>query len=382
MSPNGLESETRALSATLTSNIDKIRQLLAGDRFRSEAEICLGVVIPILVDLDWPVFDVHVVAPEFKIGTKKVDYALCYKPRKPSVLVEVKDLGKATGKGEKQLFEYCFEQGVPIAVLTDGRKWNLYLPAGKGSWEERRFARIDLINDDLTVAAGILTNYLHREEVLSGKGLKRAWRDYEAAWLQDEAASKYASVWRKLLSEPDPSLLELFLEEVRQETEVEPDRTRAAGFLRAQAGLAAKPSGQSDDGGTRRVQESSSKGQPSLTLRGQSETFKSSAQVLIAIFEKLASEDPEFCERFSKKFHGRTRRYVAKTKAQLYPDTPHLEKLSHPLPGGWWLATHLGNRTKVRRIKQACKVAGLEFGRDLVVHIPIGTAKKQEQPAS
>jgi len=386
----GSKTKPEASAGTLESTIDKIKQLLAAGKFRNEAEISLGVVIPILADLDWPVFDVQIVAPEFKIGARKADYALCKKPRKPSVLLEVKDLGKATDKGVKQLFEYCFEQGVQIAVLTDGQKWSLYLPAGHGGFEERRFAQIDLIVDDLPVAAGILTNYLHRKEILSGEGIKRAWRDYEAAQLQDVAASKYAPVWRKLLSGPNPSLLKLFLEEVQQETleevphetEVNPDPTRAAGFLRAQAGLAAKPAGQPKEGKKRSHGESSSNNQPSLTFRGQSESFESSVGLMIAIFEKLASENPEFCERFSEKFYGKTRNYLAKTKAQLYPGKPQFQKLSHPLPGGWWLATHCSNRTKVRWIKHACKVAGLEFGKDLVVHIPSRTAKKQEQPAS
>ena len=259
-------------------------------------------MIPILDGLGWPVFDVQVVAPEFKIGARKVDYALCHKEKKPLVLLKVKDLGKATEKGEKQLFEYAFKQGVPIAILTDGRNWSLYLPAGKGSFEERRFAQIDLIASDLTVAAGVLTNYLHRDEVESGKGLKRAWDVYEEDWLQKEAELKYPSVWRKLLSEPDPSLLELFVKEVRQETEVEPDPRRVAGFLRGQIGLGAKPSGQSNEGGKKGLQDSSSHGQPSLTFRGQTETFKSGVEAMVATFEKLSSENPEFCERFSKKF--------------------------------------------------------------------------------
>ncbi len=100
------------------------------------------------------------------------------------------------------------------------------------------------------------------------------------------------------------------------------------------------------------------------------------------LVQTLASEDPEFCERFLQKFYGRTRRYVAKTKARLYRDAPRFEGMSHPLPGGWWLATHCANSQKVRWIKDACEVAGLEFGTELVAHIPSRTANKQEQPAS
>lgn len=365
------------LPKTLISTIDDLKQLIAGRSFRSEAEISRGVVSRVLNELEWPVFDVQVVAPEFKIGTRKVDYALCHPPGRPSVLLEVKDLGKADGRGEKQLFEYCFHQGVPIAVLTDGRTWSFFFPAGQGTYEERRFARIDLIRDDPEDSARTLTDYLRADDVRSGQARKRAQHDYEAARLEREAASTYASVWKKLLSGPESSLLDLFSEKVQQATGVRPDRTGAAEFIRAQAGIAAGARDRSRKRRKEKGRDSIDKGQPSFTFRGQTETFKSAVEVMRAVFTKLASEDPEFCARFSEQHYGRVRRYVAKTKAQLYPGNPEREKDSYSLPGGWWLATHSSNKDKVNRIKDACQVAGLEFGRDLVISIPIGSQKKK-----
>lgn len=230
-----------ALLETLTSTIADLKQSIAAGSFRSEAEISRGVVTRILHRLAWPVFDVHVVTPEFKIGTRKADYALCHPPGKPSVLLEVKDLGKADGKGEKQLFEYCFHQGVPIAVLTDGRTWSFFFPAGQGSYQERRFALVDLVGDDPAASAKTLSDYLLAHDVQSGDARNRAQRDYEAARQEQEAASKYTSVWRKLLSRPEESLLlDLFREEVEQVTGVQPDRAGAAEFIRAQAPIAAE----------------------------------------------------------------------------------------------------------------------------------------------
>ena len=86
---------------------------------------------PVLRELGWPVFDVQVVAPEFRIGSTSVDYALCHPAGKPAVLLEVKALGNADGKGERQLFEY----------LLSPR--SLFFPAGQGSYEKRLFGRID-----------------------------------------------------------------------------------------------------------------------------------------------------------------------------------------------------------------------------------------------
>ena len=223
------------MSDRLTPTIEDLAKGIAAGSFRSEAEISQGVVKRVLNDLGWPVFDMQVVAPEFKIGTRKVDYALCQPPGKAAILVEVKDLGKADGKGQKQLFEYCFHQGVPIAVLTDGRTWSFFFPAGQGSYEERLFAHIDLLDDDHSAAAKTLARYLDVEDVKTQTARKRAERDYEAARFQKQAASKYASVWQRLLSGPEPLLLELFSEEVESATGVRPDPERAAVFIRGHA---------------------------------------------------------------------------------------------------------------------------------------------------
>ena len=100
------------------STIADVKRGIAAGSFRSETEISRGVVGRILDGLGWPVFDVHVVTPEFKIGSKKVDYALCHPPGNPSVLFEVKALGKADGKGERQLFEYCWGP----RIVADSRR--------------------------------------------------------------------------------------------------------------------------------------------------------------------------------------------------------------------------------------------------------------------
>ena len=228
-----VEVEASPTSA-LASVIEDLAKRISGGSFRSEADISQGVVKQVLHELGWPVFNVQVVAPEFRIGPRNVDYALCHPAGKPAVLLEVKALGKADGKGERQLFEYCFHQGVPIAVLTDGRTWSFFFPAGQGSYEERRFAQINLVEDDWNDSATALRKYLHSEAVRSGEARRRADHDYEAAHSQKEAAAEYASVWRKLLSRPEGLLLDLFSEEVEAATGVRPDRERATAFIRRQ----------------------------------------------------------------------------------------------------------------------------------------------------
>ena len=66
-------------------------------------------------------------------------------------------MGMADEKGERQLFEYCFHRGVPIAVLTDGRTWKLFYPAGEGSYTDRLFCGMDLIDGDAAEIANDLS---------------------------------------------------------------------------------------------------------------------------------------------------------------------------------------------------------------------------------
>jgi len=370
------------MSERLIPTIRDLAKGIAAGRFRSEAEISQGVVKRVLNDLGWPVFDMRVVAPEFKIGTRKVDYALCQPPGKAAILVEVKDLGKADGKGQKQLFEYCFHQGVPIAVLTDGRTWSFFFPAGQGSYEERLFARIDLLDDDHGSAARTLIRYLDVGDVESQTARKRAERDYEAERRQRQAAAKYPSVWRKLLSEPEPRLLELFSEEVERATVVRPDPERAAEFICGHAvgaGVTRKVPRVKPIGGKKSTGPSLPppiSARPSFTFQGETKTFDSAVKLFGAIFRTFASMDPSFCGRYSERHSGRVRKYVAKSREELYPGRPKQQSHVHPLPGGWLLATHASNTDKIRRIKQACKVMGLEFGQDLVVDVPVGTRVK------
>lgn len=369
---------TSALLETLASTIEDLKRRITAGEFRSEAEISQGVVIRILRTLGWPDHQTQVVNPQFKIGSRRVDYALCHPPGQPSVLLEVKDLGKADEKGEEQLFKYCFEYGVPIAVLTDGQKWSFFFPAGLGRYEHRRFAEIDLVKGAPRASARTLTEFLRAHDVRSGEARKRAERAYDAARLEREAAAKFEPVWQKLLSRPESVLLDLFLKEVEKAAGVRPDRNRGAEFIRAKAQPISGLPSRAKKSRQAKKREPSNSTVPSFTFRGETETFKSGVEVMGAVFGKLASMDPKFCERFAEQHYGRVRSYVAKTKDALYPGQPEREQSSHPLPGGWWLATHCSNSAKIGRIKKACEIAGLEFGQELAVHIPIGSRKKNE----
>lgn len=352
---------------TLTAAIREVAQGISAGQFQGEVEVSQGVVKRLLHELGWDIFDVAVVAPEFRIDKRKVDYALCDPPGKPSVLTEVKGLGKADSRGEKQLFEYCFHQGVPIALLTDGRVWSFFFPAGQGSYGDRRFKRVDLVDDDPAACSEVLDRYLRFDHVRSGAARKHAELDYEAARSEKEAAASYDEVWAGLLAGPDSRLLDLFREEVARETGLRPGRESAAGFLRGQGGHggqqrpAAKPTVDSPSPSEERDGD-----RFWYQLDGTGESFRWGSDLLVAVFDRLADRDPTFLSRYSDAHRGRTRRYVASSREELYDNT-ELRKYGKPLRSGWWTDANCSNQQKLERIKWACQVAGITFGRDLVV---------------
>ena len=61
----------------------------------------------------------------------------------------MKNIGQGGG-AERQLFEYSFHKGVQLAILTDGREWNFFLPAEHGNYAERSVYKLDIVERDLS----------------------------------------------------------------------------------------------------------------------------------------------------------------------------------------------------------------------------------------
>lgn len=109
------------MSDELADRLMRIQENFRARRFTNEEAVRQGAVLPVLHSLSWPAFDTDVVWPEFPLEGRRVDYALCHPPGKPRVLIEVKQPGESSG-ADRQLFEYAFHHGVPVAVLTDGQE--------------------------------------------------------------------------------------------------------------------------------------------------------------------------------------------------------------------------------------------------------------------
>ncbi len=367
----------------LEETIAQVQEKLRKGQFPSEATVSNGAVLPILYALDWPVFGTSVVSPEYTVEGRRVDYALCRSSGQPVVFLEVKRVG-IVGSGERQLFEYAFHRGVPLAVLTDGQEWNFYLPAGEGDYQDRRVYKLDLLERDLSECLYRLSRYLSYSDVASGIAFENAQADYKDANREREIERTMPQAWNTLLNEAGESLVEILADKVADLCGYKPDTEICEAFLSA---IVAKsgPSGRPSkvqvnhtsvlDSGKPLSDSQPTPIQPrrarnsSFILHGQQHECKSAIEVLTSIFERLTDNDPAFPSKFASRKHGAKNRYLAQDKYELHPDKDFCDTNSRQLNFGWFINTDVSNRTKIRVIKLACEVAGLEFGRDLIVNL-------------
>jgi predicted type IV restriction endonuclease len=187
----------------------------------------------LLQELGWPVFDPTIVSPEYGIEGRRVDYALCHPANKPVVFIEVKQPGKSEG-ADRQLFEYAFHQGVPLALLTDGREWHFYLPAGQGLYHERRVYKLDIVERDVAESEGRLLRYLSYGAVTTGEAHRAAQDDYDSLRKDREIEAAIPKAWLKLIEDKDELLVELIADQVESLCGYRPEPDLVTGFLSLQ----------------------------------------------------------------------------------------------------------------------------------------------------
>ncbi len=369
------------LEGTISQVQDKLRKGL----FPNEAAVSNGAVLPILNALEWPVFDTAVVFPEYTVEVRRVDYALCRHDGQPVVFLEVKRVGLANS-GERQLFEYAFHKGVPLAVLTDGQEWNFYLPGEQGDYQERRVYKLDLLERDTSECSTRLNRYLSYSDVVSGAAFDNARSDYRDVSRQREIERILPQAWANLLNESDEALVASLAEKVEDLCGYMPDSETCAAFLSSisrNAGPSTgggqlsqmpapyvSPQSVSGERAASPTIVSRTTNQIGFILHGQQHQCRNALEVMTSVFERLAANDSTFAERFAARKHGSKRRYLARDKFELYPDRPDFcERYSSQLTFGWFIGTHY-RKVAIRKIVLlACEVAGLEFDNDLVVNL-------------
>ncbi len=372
---------------SLTKHIEDIRAGIKAGRYGNEAAVSQGIVLRLLQALGWPTYETQVVCPEFSLSGRRVDYALCHPQSKPVAFIEVKQIGQSDG-AERQLFEYAFHVGVPLAILTDGQEWNFFLPGEQGDYSERRVYKLDMVERDVSESVARLERYLSYAQVSSGAAIAAAREDYKNVSRSRQMISTLPEAWSKLVKEEDELLLELLADKVESLCGFKPDVDTVARFLRENVGLRGnqQPAMQP----TRAVASPTPGPPPALapmpkaslspaptptgvgyTFEGQFVACRNGREVLIAVFEALSKRDSTFLERFAARpKHGRTRRYLARSPDELYPGRPDLAKEhSFKLRSGWYVGTNVSHAQIERIIEMACEVSRVRYGKELIVNV-------------
>ena len=204
--------------------IERIRGYISNGRLTQfdEANTKATAIEPILRELGWNVVDPDEVRREYSVGSRSVDYALfCDDTLK--VFIEAKRGGELLERHQEQLLDYAFAEGVEIAILTNGATWWFYLPIRAVSWERRKVATVELDRQDSTEIAQKLADLLGKENVESGAAIQKAERH--------QISEILPTVWNKLVSEPDNSIVNLLAERTHRLCVRQPDRNEVEQFL-------------------------------------------------------------------------------------------------------------------------------------------------------
>ena len=215
---------------TLNEHLDDIRNDLRRGTFANEASVSQGIVLRLLHALGWP-YNTQVVIPEYSVERRRVDFALCHPASKPLVFIEVKQVGQIKG-AERQLFEYAFHTGVPIAILTDGREWHFFQPGGQGDYTERRVYKLDLTETENEESLKRLNRYLNYELIRTGESIRAIEDDYRIVSKQRHIEISLPEAWSKLVEEADEFLLDVMAEKTESLCGYKPTGEQVLAFLK------------------------------------------------------------------------------------------------------------------------------------------------------
>ena len=128
--------------------------------------------------------------------------------------------------------DMLFEGEYQSLVLTDGREWQFFHPAGEGTWAERKVCELDLITGDSEENAQRLNRYLDYESIQTSEAVEAIKKDYEEVVQQRQVATRLPEAWSKLVEEADEFLLHTVAEKTESLCGYRPTDEQVLGFLK------------------------------------------------------------------------------------------------------------------------------------------------------
>ena len=364
------------MSATLTrleEVIQDIRMSLE-EGFPNEAAVSQGAVLPILQACGWSTHKTDEVCPEYSTqDNQRVDYALL-RGGKPLIFIEVKyrlDNDRSLDKGSEQVLKYAYDEGVPVAVLTDGDAWRFYWPAAT----ERRYAdrlaqAIQLTRTEPAEAATILRKYLQKSPDISSTRLRKTIEE-------DFHLNKLHALLEEIFQNPTDELVEL-IERIAKQRDIDVGKEQIRAFW-PQWLKKYKPSDSSPSTSTMPSNTTSTphaSGAPPLSsppaglgyyYKGTFYPASVKSDIYFEIISRLIQDYPHFADQFSKESVGNERSYLfRKSEKDQLPEEmrEYYERNSkqyREIEQDWLVLANLNDDNKRRKLKQAAEIAGLPF---------------------
>jgi len=210
--------------------IEKIKDQLRKESFTPEAEVFQSILLPVLQELDWPIFKAKVVIHRYSGGGRNIGSALCHPESNPMVFLQIKKTGLSE-RANRQLIENASQTGVPMFVITDGQEWSFYLSEDQYEYDERMIYKFDLMECSTKEASLRLTRYLGYERVCSGEALEDTRSDYLKIAQDREKSANFPKAWNALLNEGEPTLIELLSDKFADLCGYKPNREDCQQFL-------------------------------------------------------------------------------------------------------------------------------------------------------
>lgn len=277
---------------------------------QGELALCQGVILPVLQYYGWDVFNTKEVVPQFDVGGGKVDY--CLKTgQKNAVFIEVKRFSEELRVHQEQLLNYAFQEGVPTAILTNGQVWWFYLPLTEGSWEQRKFLTVDIIQQNDQKIDEHFTNFLQKEAIIKGTALDKATTMHSSRTREKAIQVALPQAWRNLIDDQDEVLMDLLADKVEGLCGHRPDAETVSNFMlqllngnvlrKVPNDMALEPKKKESSGVTSKPPAKKSSRQKkrkavrrpvSFTLLGQVYSVNTSRDLLLSVCQKLWDMDP------------------------------------------------------------------------------------------
>jgi len=207
-------------------NIRIDRRIMSFD----EAATKQAVILRLLSILGWDTFNIEEVKPEYSVGGRSVDYSLRI-ANVNKVFLEVKRIGEDLEKHQEQLLNYSFQEGVKLATLTNGITWWLYLPLYEGSWEQRRFYTIDILQQESDEVTSKFIDFLSKDNIATEKAIQNAEVIYKSRKKQTIIKNALPEAWNKIIFEDDELVIDLISDTTEKLCGYKPDSRVVKQFL-------------------------------------------------------------------------------------------------------------------------------------------------------